>query len=132
MVIVYFESNSHAEVAAVFPNEETYNAHADALDKQAQDARMIVTTSVHEEVDLDVLMRSTLRETQPSQLDRELYAFDTERNVLLRNMIQAIHNPHSEEREITVAFLKDAIAQSEAWDFDVMDRIDNCKFLKQV
>ena len=49
MVKVYAESSCHAELIAVFPNEEVYEACMDALDKYAAKARMIVTESVEEE-----------------------------------------------------------------------------------
>jgi hypothetical protein len=49
MVKVYAESNCHAELIAVFPNEEVYDACSDALDRYAAKARMIITESVEEE-----------------------------------------------------------------------------------
>ena len=52
IVKVYFESEVHAEYAASFADEETYNACLPALEKLAKEARMIVTESVEEEVDL--------------------------------------------------------------------------------
>lgn len=49
MVKVYFESDSHAELVAQFNNEGTYMACLDALTQMANDHRMVVTESVHEE-----------------------------------------------------------------------------------
>ena len=46
MVKVYAESNSHAELIAIFDNEEVYDACSDALDKYAANSRMIVTESL--------------------------------------------------------------------------------------
>jgi hypothetical protein len=49
MVKVYFESSNHAELVALFKDEETYLACAEALDKEAEKHRMFVTTSISEE-----------------------------------------------------------------------------------
>lgn len=46
MVKVYAESNSHAELIAIFDSEEVYEACSDALDKYAAKSRMIVTESL--------------------------------------------------------------------------------------
>jgi len=49
MVKVYAESNSHAELIAVFPDEATYEACSNALEKLAAESRMIITESVLED-----------------------------------------------------------------------------------
>ena len=49
MVKVYAESNSHAELIAVFADEATYEACIDALEKLAAESRMIITESVLED-----------------------------------------------------------------------------------
>ena len=46
MVKVYFESSNHAELVAVFVNEETYSLCLDALEKEAKDNNMVVTESI--------------------------------------------------------------------------------------
>ena len=46
MVKVYFESSNHAELIAVFDNEETYSLCLDALEKEAKDNNMVVTESI--------------------------------------------------------------------------------------
>ena len=51
-ITVYFESRTHAEIAAVFPDEYIYDACFPALEKIAKEARMIVTESVEEKEDL--------------------------------------------------------------------------------
>lgn len=55
MIKVYFESGSHAELVAVFVDEETYDTCLPALEKLAEENRMIVTESVNEEVALEDL-----------------------------------------------------------------------------
>ena len=49
VVNVYFESNTHAELSAKFDDEDTYSRCADVLDAVAEEANMIVTTSVDED-----------------------------------------------------------------------------------
>lgn len=49
MVTVYNESKAHAEIVAVFADDETYNACVKALEKDAKKHRMIVTESVTSE-----------------------------------------------------------------------------------
>jgi len=51
-ITVYFESKTHAEIAAIFPDEATYDVCFPALEKMAKEARMFVTESVLEEEDL--------------------------------------------------------------------------------
>lgn len=46
MVKVYFESNSHAEMVAVFSDETIYAACAPVLEADASISRMILTESV--------------------------------------------------------------------------------------
>lgn len=46
MVAVYFESSSHADLVAVFINEEEYIANLESLKSRAEDLRMTVTESV--------------------------------------------------------------------------------------
>lgn len=48
MVKVYFESKAHAQIVAVFADEELYNACLPVLEAEAKKARMIVTESVTE------------------------------------------------------------------------------------
>ena len=48
-ITVYFESKTHAEIAAIFPNEDTYDACFPALEKIAKEARMTVTESLEED-----------------------------------------------------------------------------------
>jgi len=52
MVKVYFESNSHAELVAIFDTEELYDMCSGSLAKSARESRMIVTVSIDEENDL--------------------------------------------------------------------------------
>ena len=52
MVKVYFESNNHAELVAIFRDDEAYNYCINELHDKASDMNMIVTESVDEEVDL--------------------------------------------------------------------------------
>jgi len=56
MIKVYFESRNHAELVAVFDNEQTYNICLPSLEKEAEKARMIVTESVIDECDIDELL----------------------------------------------------------------------------
>lgn len=49
MVKVYFESSSHAELVAIFPNEELYDVCSAALEEEAKKGRMITTESCDEE-----------------------------------------------------------------------------------
>ena len=49
MVKVYAESGCHAELIAIFPNEEVYEACMDAIDEYAAKGRMTVTESVEYE-----------------------------------------------------------------------------------
>jgi len=51
MVKVYFESNSHAELVAIFRDEEMYMLCSPALEKEAEENRMIVTESIEDEVE---------------------------------------------------------------------------------
>ncbi len=46
MVKVYFESSSHAELVAIFEDEDLYSKCLDVLQKEANNHRMIVTESV--------------------------------------------------------------------------------------
>jgi hypothetical protein len=46
MVLVYFESKSHAEQVATFDDEKTYQACVPALEALAAESNMIVTESV--------------------------------------------------------------------------------------
>lgn len=55
MVKVYFESKVHAELVAIFDSEETYMLCLPTLEKAAKKARMIVTESVQDEIDIDEL-----------------------------------------------------------------------------
>lgn len=48
MIKVYFESSSHAELAAIFDNEETYSICYPMLTKIAESKRMVLTESVEE------------------------------------------------------------------------------------
>jgi len=48
-VKVYFETKTHAELAAIFVSEDIYDACRPALGKLAREARMFVTESVEEE-----------------------------------------------------------------------------------
>lgn len=52
MIKVYFESKSHAELAAIFENEQVYEVCLPALEKLAATAGMIVTESVVEKFQL--------------------------------------------------------------------------------
>lgn len=49
MVKVYFESRNHAELVALFSDEEHYDVCIDALVKLAESKDMILTESVEEE-----------------------------------------------------------------------------------
>ena len=51
-ITVYFESKTHAEIAAVFPDENIYDACFPALEKIAKEARMVVTESLEEKENL--------------------------------------------------------------------------------
>ena len=55
MINVYFESSTHAELAAQFDSDETYAICRPALIKQAREWRMVVTESVVERVNLKVM-----------------------------------------------------------------------------
>jgi hypothetical protein len=55
MIKVYFESQSHAELVAIFDNEETYDACLPALEKLAKESGMVVTESIDEESNLNEL-----------------------------------------------------------------------------
>ena len=49
MIKVYFETSKwFATVVAYFDNEETYNACLPALEKLAEESRMVVTESLRE------------------------------------------------------------------------------------
>ena len=49
MIKAYFETNNwFATVVAYFDNEETYNACLPALEKLAEESRMVVTESLRE------------------------------------------------------------------------------------
>ena len=43
MVKVYVESNSHAELVAVFANEDAYDACSSSLDEYAAKGRMFIS-----------------------------------------------------------------------------------------
>ena len=65
MIIVYFESSSHAEVVAVFDTETTYYKCLPALEKQAKASGMVVTESVVDELTIEELyskIKSTLNQ----------------------------------------------------------------------
>lgn len=49
MIVVYFESGTHAEVVAKFANEEVYLACFPILEEMAKGQRMVVTESVQDE-----------------------------------------------------------------------------------
>ena len=49
MIKVYFESSAHAELVAIFADEDTYSASFPALELQAEASNMIVTESVDSE-----------------------------------------------------------------------------------
>lgn len=42
-VIAYFESDSHAEIAGIFPSEESYLSCVPTLEKIAEELNMILT-----------------------------------------------------------------------------------------
>lgn len=44
-VVAYFESNSHAQIAGIFPSEGSYNELVEALEQLAEDSNMILTES---------------------------------------------------------------------------------------
>ena len=46
MVKVYMESNSHAQLVAIFANEDAYGACSSSLDKYAAEGRMFITESL--------------------------------------------------------------------------------------
>lgn len=48
MIIVYFESKTHAQQVATFENEEYYNAALPKLKKLAKKNGMVVTESVQD------------------------------------------------------------------------------------
>ena len=51
MVKVYMESNSHAELVAVFASEDMYEVCRQELENEAKKLRMILTESLdHEEM----------------------------------------------------------------------------------
>jgi hypothetical protein len=52
MIKVYFESNSHAELVAIFNDEATYLYCVDKLEKMAKSYGMIVTETIDEENDI--------------------------------------------------------------------------------
>ena len=56
MVTVFFESKSHAEQVAVFDTEELYMKCLPALVKEAADQGMIVTESIDESADIDMVL----------------------------------------------------------------------------
>lgn len=56
MVKVYFESGGHAELVAIFDNEETYSLCLEALESLAKENRMEVTESVEEDIELSNLI----------------------------------------------------------------------------
>jgi len=49
MIVVYFESKTHAEEVARYENEKDYIAALPELEKQAAAANMIVTESVQDD-----------------------------------------------------------------------------------
>lgn len=57
MVKVYFETPNHsyAELVAVVDSEETYDAIYPALEELAKKNRMVVTESVYEDVNMEVI-----------------------------------------------------------------------------
>lgn len=57
MVVVYFESGSHAEVAAIFSSESEYDACYDELEKQAKEAGMVLTESVRDWHDINDVVK---------------------------------------------------------------------------
>jgi hypothetical protein len=56
MVKVYFESGSHADLVAIFDNDETYNVCVEALEKLAEKNRMILTESVENDITIDSIL----------------------------------------------------------------------------
>lgn len=57
MVKVYFESSSHAELRAIFSDDELYNRCLPILEVVAEEQRMFVTESVEDEIELSDLIR---------------------------------------------------------------------------
>jgi hypothetical protein len=55
MVVVYFESQVHAEIVAIFDTEESYDICLPALEKEAEANGMFVTESVIDEVSIQEL-----------------------------------------------------------------------------
>ena len=47
MILVFFESDNHSELRAVFESDEDYNKCVPTLEKMAADEGMIVTESVN-------------------------------------------------------------------------------------
>ena len=70
MVKVYFESERHAELVAIFETSEAYNACSKALEKCAKKDRMFVTESVEEE-SLDNLVDK--KEPQEQRPEKHTY-----------------------------------------------------------
>jgi len=68
MVVVFFESKSHAEFAGIFPDEETYMKCLPALESYAKENRMTVTESLGQETIVKELKR--LLEQQGYYTDR--------------------------------------------------------------
>jgi len=50
MIRVYFESNTHAELIAVFENEDIYLSCVPALENLAQERGVFLTESIEEEM----------------------------------------------------------------------------------
>jgi len=55
MIKVYYESNSHAELVAIFVDKEMYDICLPSLMKNAKDNRMFVTESIQDELNIDDL-----------------------------------------------------------------------------
>lgn len=80
VVKVYFESDSHAELTAIFDNEAMYMVCAKALEKAAKKAGMIVTESVQDEIDITDLKASEEPQKQKSEVSwRSTYALISHR-----------------------------------------------------
>jgi len=52
MIRVYFESNTHAELIAVFESEDIYLSCVPALENLAQERGVFLTESIEEEMTL--------------------------------------------------------------------------------
>lgn len=80
MVKVYFESNSHAELVAIFSDSDVYAVCVDGLERLAKEGRMFVTESVEETVSIDDIVSIT-KTNYPFQEGDDYWTIENDRVV---------------------------------------------------